>query len=109
MGNGAKLKSACESDGVKTLYMEDPSTLTGTCATLIVGIERSLCTNLDAANNYKIAHCKEPANWKVVEDAKIVYSAGFFATVSAESIKAASMQKAKDEGIYCMNLSAPFL
>lgn len=106
--NGKQLKKACESDGVKTLYMEDPKTPTGTCATLITGIERSLCTNLNAANNYKVDHCKEAANWKVVQDAKIIYSAGFFATVSAESIKAASAEKAKD-GIYCMNLSAPFL
>merc|ERR1711972_1257023 len=81
----------------------------GVCATLITGIERSLCTNLNAANEYKETHCKEPENWKIVEGAKIVYSAGFFATVSGESIKLASEQKYKDGGIYCMNLSAPFL
>jgi len=107
--NGAKLRAACEADGVKTAYMVDKATPTGTCATLITGIERSLCTNLDAANNYKVDHCKEPENWKVVEGAKIVYSAGFFATVSPDAIKAASRQKAEDGGIYCMNLSAPFL
>jgi adenosine kinase len=107
--NGNKLKSACEADGVKAMYLVDKATPTGTCATLIVGIERSLCTNLDAANNYKVDHCKEPEQWKVVEGAKVVYSAGFFVTVSQESIKEASRQKAKDGGIYCMNLSAPFL
>jgi len=107
--NGNKLKKACEADGVKALYLEDKSTPTGTCATLIVGIERSLCTNLDAANNYKVDHCKSAENWKVVEAAKVVYSAGFFATVSPDSIKEASKQKAADGGLYCMNLSAPFL
>jgi len=106
--NGEKLKKACEADGVKALYMVDPKTPTGTCATMITGIERTLCTNLCAANNYKVDHCKEAANWKVVQDAKIIYSAGFFATVSPDAIKAASAEKAK-EGIYCMNLSAPFL
>merc|ERR1712127_178479 len=60
------------------------------------------------ANNYKAEHCKQADNWKVVQGAKIIYSAGFFATVSPEAIKAASAEKAKD-GIYCMNLSAPFL
>jgi adenosine kinase len=108
-GNGDRLKKACATDGVNALYMVDPKTPTGTCATLITGIERSLCTNLQAANNYKVEHCKEAANWKVVQDAKIVYSAGFFATVSTESIKAVSAEKARDGGIYCMNLSAPFL
>jgi len=106
--NGETLAKACADDGVKTAYMVDESTPTGTCATLIVGIERSLCTNLNAANNYKAAHCQKPENWKIVQDAKIIYSAGFFATVSPEAIKLASQEK-KTEGIYCMNLSAPFL
>merc|ERR1712241_1027420 len=90
-------------------YMVDPSTPTGVCDTLITGIERSLCTNLNAANNYKVEHCKETAHWQAVKDAKIVYSAGFFATVCPAAIKAVSLQKAADGGIYCMNLSAPFL
>lgn len=107
--NGDKLKKACDTDGVNALYMVDPKTPTGTCATLITGIERTLCTNLSAANNYSVAHCKEAANWKVVQDAKIVYSAGFFATVSPDAMKAVSAEKAKDGGIYCLNLSAPFL
>jgi len=107
--NGQQLRKACETDGVKCLYMEDKSTPTGTCATLITGIERSLCTNLAAANNYKVDHCKQAENLKVIEGAKIIYSAGFFATVSPEAIKLAAEQKAKDGNIYCMNLSAPFL
>eukprot|EP00928_Gymnodinium_smaydae_P096841 TRINITY_DN8633_c0_g1_i5.p1 TRINITY_DN8633_c0_g1~~TRINITY_DN8633_c0_g1_i5.p1 ORF type:complete len:364 (-),score=93.54 TRINITY_DN8633_c0_g1_i5:16-1038(-) len=107
--NGKTLAKACSSDGVNACYMVDDSTPTGTCATLVVGIERSLCTNLNAANNYKADHCQKPENWKIVQDAKIVYSAGFFATVSPPSIKLASQEKAKTDGIYCMNLSAPFL
>lgn len=107
--NGQKLQAACEKDGVKAFYQVDPAVPTGTCATCIVGVERSLCTNLNAANNYKVEHCKQPEHWKVVEGAKIVYSAGFFATVSPDSIKAAAAQKLKDGGVYCMNLSAPFL
>jgi len=107
--NGAKLEKACADDGVKALYMKDTKVPTGTCATLITGIERTLCTNLSAANNYNVAHCKEAAHWKVVEGAKIVYSAGFFATVSPAAIKDVAAQKFKDGGIYCMNLSAPFL
>jgi len=105
--NGAKLKAACDKDGVAAHYMVDSTTPTGQCATCIVGIERSLCTKLDAANNYKVSHCKE--NWEVVKAAKFVYSAGFFATVSPESMAAAAQQKMADGGVYCMNLSAPFL
>jgi len=107
--NGEKLSKACATDGVNALYMVDAATPTGTCATMITGIERTLCTNLSAANNYKVDHCKEAANWKVVQGAKIVYSAGFFATVSPDAMKAAREEKAKDGGIYSLNLSAPFL
>jgi len=107
--NGAKLKAACEKDGVNASYMVDTQTPTGTCATLVVGIERSLCTNLNAANNYKVDHANQPENLKVIQEAKIIYSAGFFITVSPDSIKLASRQQAETGNIYCMNLSAPFL
>merc|ERR1711976_949439 len=87
----------------------DASTPTGSCAVLIEGIERSLCTNLMAANNFKVDHVKEAANLKLVQEAKIIYSAGFFITVSTESMKLAQAEAAKSGAKYCLNLSAPFL
>jgi adenosine kinase len=107
--NGTLLKKACEKDGVTPHYMVDEKTPTGVCAAPICGVERSLCTNLGAANNYNATHCQQPENWKVVEGAKIIYSAGFFITVSTESIKLASREQARTDQIYCLNLSAPFL
>jgi adenosine kinase len=107
--NAEKLRAACKKDGVNAQYMEDSSTPTGSCACLILDKERSLCTNLAAANNYKIDHVKKPENWKIVEDAKIVYSAGFFITVSPDSIEAVSSHTAKSGAIYCLNISAPFI
>merc|ERR1711904_312631 len=104
-----KLRAACKADGVDAQYMEDASTPTGCCACLILDKERSLCTNLGAANNYKVDHVKQPDMWKIAEDAKIVYSAGFFITVSPEAIEAVSDQTAKSGAIYCLNLSAPFI
>merc|ERR1719261_2033121 len=104
-----KMREQCEKDGVKTAYLVDATTPTGVCGCLINGIERSLCTNLNAANNYKAEHLKQPENWKLVEAAKITYSAGFFITVSPEAIKLASQEAAKTGSIYCLNLSAPFL
>merc|ERR1712007_313231 len=98
-----------EKDGVKTAYMVDASTPTGSCAVLIEGIERSLCTNLMAANNFKVDHVKEAANLKLVQEAKIIYSAGFFITVSTDSMKLAASEAAKSGAKYCLNLSAPFL
>merc|ERR1712193_281736 len=59
--------------------------------------------------NYKASHCQESSNWAVVSGAKIIYSAGFFATVSPEAIELASAEAAKSGATYCLNLSAPFL
>merc|ERR1719248_132287 len=107
--NAETMKACCEKDGVKTSYMVDPSTPTGSCAVLIEGIERSLCTNLCAANNFKVDHVQKPENLKIVQDAKIIYSAGFFITVSTDSMRLAAKEAAKSGAKYCMNLSAPFL
>jgi len=104
-----KMRDACKADGVDALYMVDKTVPTGTCAVCITNNDRSLVANLSAANNYKASHCQETANWSVVSGAKIIYSAGFFATVSPEAIKLASREAAKTGAIYCMNLSAPFL
>lgn len=107
--NGKRLAEACAKEGVKTSYMIDKTTPTGVCATLIVGIERSLCTNLNAANNFKVDHVKLADNTKILEGAKIVYSAGFFITVSQDSMRLAADTMIKNGGTYCVNLSAPFL
>merc|ERR1711904_236050 len=102
-----KMMEVMKTDGVNALYMIDESVPTGTCAVCITGNDRSLVANLSAANNYKATHTKE--NMSVVSGAKIIYSAGFFATVSPEAIELASTEAAKTGATYCMNLSAPFL
>merc|ERR1712166_654902 len=107
--NADTMKACCEKDGVTTAYMVDEATPTASCACLIEGIERSLCTNLCAANNFKVDHVNKPENMKLVQSAKIIYSAGFFITVSTESMELAQAEAAKSGAKYCLNLSAPFL
>merc|ERR1719343_963727 len=82
--NAEKMESINAKLGVTSCYMKDSTTPTGTCAVLITGTDRSLCAHLAAANNYKNEHLKE--NWAVVEKAQVVYSAGFFITVSPDSM-----------------------
>jgi len=89
--------------------MVDEATPTGTCAVCIVGGERSLVANLAAANNFKSEFLTKSENWKLVEEARVVYSAGFFITVSPESILATAQHCATHDKTYCMNLSAPFI
>ena len=52
---------------------------------------------------------KAPENWTLVEAARVVYSAGFFITVSPESILLVGKHCAEHSKTYCMNLSAPFI
>ena len=52
---------------------------------------------------------KRPENWALVEAARVVYSAGFFITVSPESILLVGKHCAEHSKTYCMNLSAPFI
>jgi len=105
--NGTKLEECCAKDGVKAVYRKDAETPTGTCGCVIVGHERSLVTKLEAANNYKAEHLKE--NMAIVEKAQVCYSAGFFVTVSPESIDIVSSHCNEKGKTYCFNLSAPFI
>eukprot|EP00879_Flechtneria_rotunda_P011266 GHRR01011768.1.p1 GENE.GHRR01011768.1~~GHRR01011768.1.p1 ORF type:complete len:300 (+),score=125.62 GHRR01011768.1:609-1508(+) len=104
-----KMKHTAAKDAVNVKYMVDPAAATGTCAVCIVGGERSLVANLAAANNFKVDHVKKPENWACVESARVIYSAGFFITVSPESIQATAQHAAAHDKVYCMNLSAPFI
>lgn len=57
----------------------------------------------------QVDHVKAPENWALVEAARVVYSAGFFITVSPESILVVGKHCAEHSKTYCMNLSAPFI
>jgi len=95
--------------GVKTAYYRITEKETGMCAALICGNERSLCANLAAANLYKSEHLKKEENWKLVTQANFYYIAGFFLTVSPESMIAVGEHSAQNGKTFCMNISAPFL
>ncbi|KAH9768385.1 Adenosine kinase [Citrus sinensis] len=84
---GEEMKKNSTAAGVNVKYYEDESAPTGTCAVCVVGGERSLVANLSAANCYKSEHLKRPEIWSIVEKAKYYYIAGFFLTVSPESIQ----------------------
>jgi adenosine kinase len=103
-----KLVLKGEEAGVNVKYQisEHP---TGRCAVLITGQERSLVTKLDAANHFTVAHLEEEDNWRLVAKAQVVYSAGFFLTVSVDSMLKVAKHCAAKDRIYCLNLSAPFL
>merc|ERR1711971_286491 len=102
------LEQCASEAGVNVKYQRSEHP-TGRCAVLITGQDRSLVTKLDAANHFTVDHLDDGKNWKTVENAKVVYSAGFFLTVSVDSMLKVGKYCAANNRTYCLNLSAPFL
>lgn len=107
---GEILKKKAEEAHVDAHYYEQNQEPTGTCAACITGDNRSLVANLAAANCYKKEkHLDLDSNWELVKKAKVYYIAGFFLTVSPESILKVAKHASDKNKIFCMNLSAPFI
>jgi adenosine kinase len=103
------LESCAQDDGVRVLLQKTPNVATGTCAVLINGGERSLVANLAAANTFTPAHLETDEAKDAISKAKILYTAGFFLTVSIDSILNVTKSCVESGSIYCLNLSAPFI
>lgn len=106
---GEQLKAQVTKDKVQVQYMIHDKQPTGTCAALITGKDRSLVANLGAANSYKKDHIMQKENWVLVERAQVVYIAGFFLTVSVDSILEVAKHCAEKNKIFSMNIAAPFI
>jgi adenosine kinase len=106
---GKQLEACATADGVCVHYMKDATTPTGTCAALILGGERALVANLAAANNFKPSHLATDKAQELVQSAQFYYSAGFFLTVSVESMVQVAQHAVEHGKTYCLNLSAPFI
>ncbi|XP_074152881.1 adenosine kinase isoform X1 [Sminthopsis crassicaudata] len=107
---GEILKKKAAEAHVDAHYYEQSEQPTGTCAACITSDNRSLVANLAAANCYKKEkHLDLEKNWKLVEKAKVYYIAGFFLTVSPESILKIARQASESNKIFTLNLSAPFI
>lgn len=106
---GEQLAECAKKDGVLTHYMVDESTPTGTCAVLIVEKERSMVTNLQAANNFKPSHLETDLAKSIYETVDYYYIAGFFLTVSVPSLVIVAEHALANNKTFCLNLSAPFI
>ena len=75
------LRAACDKAGRRTEYLTVDTVPTGRCGVIITGHDRSMCTSLAAANEYKLEHLKSPEIWKLVEAAQVYYVGGYHLTV----------------------------
>ncbi|KAI1822954.1 Ribokinase-like protein [Xylaria intraflava] len=105
----AILRDAVKQVGLRVEYRVDPKTPTGRCGAIITGQNRSLCTDLAAANLYDIEHLKSPEIWKLAENADFYYVGGFHFTVCPAAIMALGEEAAAKNKTFVVNLSAPFI
>ncbi|KAK4542664.1 hypothetical protein LTR36_006236 [Oleoguttula mirabilis] len=101
------LRDANKQAGLKVNYRVDEEQPTGRCGVVITGHNRSMCTDLAAANCYKIEHLKE--NWELVEKSKAYYVGGYHLTVCVPAVMALAKEAAKENKPFILSLSAPFI
>lgn len=105
---GQMIENKAREDGVQTsFYVSDKPT--GTCAVCIKDKERSLVANLSAANAYDGNHIKSGPAQVMVRSSRVYYSAGFFLTVSPETITEVAKSCMERDAIFAINLSAEFI
>ncbi|KAK0658139.1 Adenosine kinase [Lasiodiplodia hormozganensis] len=103
------LKETVKQVGLRVEYRYDEQQPTGRCGVVITGHNRSMCTDLAAANHYKIEHLKQPEIWSLVEGAKVYYVGGYHLTVCVPAIMALAEEAAAKNKIFILSLSAPFI
>ncbi|EDO18388.1 hypothetical protein Kpol_1013p60 [Vanderwaltozyma polyspora DSM 70294] len=102
-----KLAAENEAAGVTSLYQIIPDVGTGKCAALITGHDRSLVTDLGAANSFTPDHLDK--HWSVIEAAKLFYVSGFHLTVSKDAVIKLGKHAKETGKPFILNLSAPFI
>ena len=89
--------------GLKVNYRFEESQPTGRCGVVITGHNRSMCTDLAAANHYKIEHLKE--NWALVEQSKAFFVGGYHLTVCVPAVLALGEEAAKKNKVSFTRIS----
>ncbi|KAK2935878.1 Adenosine kinase [Fusarium oxysporum f. sp. vasinfectum] len=103
----AILHDAVKAAGLRVEYRVDPKEKTGRCGAIITGHNRSLCTDLGAANHYDLDHLKKPEIWKLVENAEVYYVGGFHFTVCPPAIMELAKQAAEHNKPFVLSLKEP--
>jgi len=88
------LASACRDAGLRTEYRVDDAQPTGRCGVIITGHDRSMCTHLAAANEYKLDHLRSPPVWDAVQKARVYYVGGYHLTVCVPAVMALAEEAA---------------
>ncbi|KAK5663956.1 hypothetical protein OQA88_168 [Cercophora sp. LCS_1] len=105
----ATLHDAVKKAGLRVEYRVDPKEATGRCGVIITGHNRSMCTELGAANHYDLEHLKKPEVWELVSNAEAYYVGGYHFTVCPPAINELAKLAAERNKPFILSLSAPFI
>lgn len=107
---GKLLLECASNDGVQCNFDYSDKNDTGLCAVTINNDkERSLTTNLLAANDFSVKHMSLETSKQQLSEASVVYTAGFFITVSPESMEIAGKHCLENNKWFGINFSADFI
>ena len=95
--------------GVHVEYRVDETHKTGRCGVIITDHHRTMCTDLAAANEYKLDHLKQDHIWKMVEASKVYYVGGYHLTVCVPAAMALAEHAAETNKPFMLGLSAGFI
>ena len=95
-----QLKAANKREGLDQVYQVTKGEKTGACAVIITGHDRSLVTNLAAAEKFNKAHLSSPEVAPLIDAAKVYYVEGYFLTHGTESALEVA-KKASEAGKVC--------
>jgi adenosine kinase len=105
----AILHDAVKMAGLRVEYRVDKKEKTGRCGVVITGHNRSMCTDLGAANHYDLEHLKSPEVWKLVQGMEMAFVGGYHLTVCPDAIMVLAEECAAKDKIFMLSLSAPFI
>ena len=103
------LREKNDAAGVHAEYLVVDTHPTGRCGVIITGQDRSMCTDLAAANEYKVEHLKSTPIWELVQKSQVYFVGGYHLTVSVPAVLALAEEAAKTGKVFVLSLSAPFI
>jgi len=106
--NGKRIKAVANADGVQTHYYISKKHRTGSCAVLVCHQERSLCADLAAANDYQHHHFESPEIQRLLQQIDIVYTTGYFLTVSPQTLVQLGQHCSQHNKIFIFAVAATF-
>lgn len=103
------LRDKNQKEGVHTEYRVDEKQPTGRCGVVITGQNRSMCTHLAAANEYKLEHLKQDRIWSMVEKTEVFYVGGYHLTVCVPAVLALAEEALAKDKPFLFGMGAIFV